>query len=248
MDFSFQLYSARNGGPLDETLGKLKALGYAQVEGWGGLYTDPPAIAASLKKHGLTMPTGHFGLNDLQDTGKAMKIAETIGVRTLFCPAIPQDQRTADEADWKRLADTLAGLGETYKKAGYGFGWHNHDFEFKPTSAGTLPMNIILDHAPDLEWEIDVAWLVKGNNTPADWFSNYGDRITAIHVKDIAPAGQALDEDGWADVGQGTLDWQALFSAIQEKTKAKYFVMEHDKPNDIDRFARRSIESVKKWK
>jgi hypothetical protein len=30
-------------------------------------------------------------------------------------------------------------------------------------------------------------------------------RVNAVHVKDFAPAGTNLDEDGWADVGAGTL-------------------------------------------
>ena len=247
-DFSFQLYSARNFPPLDAVLGKLAALGYTQVEGFGGLYADAAGLAASLKAHGLTMPTGHFGLDQLKDTSAAMKIAETLGVKTLFCPAIAREDRTQDEKKWAELAETLAGLAEIYQKAGFGFGWHNHDFEFAPTSSGNMPMNIILDMAPTLEWEVDVAWLVKGKQPPAAWLEKYGPRITAIHVKDLAVPGQALNEDGWADVGHGTLDWQALYSAIRAKTKAQYFVMEHDNPSDIERFASRSMATVKKWK
>ena len=76
----------------------------------------------------------------------------------------------------------------------------------------------------------------------------YGPRISAIHVKDLAVPGQNLNEDGWADVGYGTLDWQELYTEIKAQTAAKYFVMEHDNPTDIDRFASRSIATVKKWK
>ena len=247
-DFSFQLYSARNFPPLDAVLGKIAKLGYTQVEGFGGLYGDAAGLAKSLKANGLTMPTGHFGLDMLKDTSTAMKTAETLGVKTLFCPAIPKEARSQDEKKWEELAETLAGLAAIYQKAGFGFGWHNHDFEFAATSSGRLPMNIILDLAPSLEWEVDVAWLVKGKQAPSAWFDKYGPRITAIHVKDLAVPGQALNEDGWADVGHGTLDWQALYSAIKAKTQAKYFVMEHDNPSDIDRFASRSIATVKKWK
>ena len=56
MDFSYQLYSARNEKSLDDTLKTLKSLGYTQVEGWGGQFADPAALAASLKAAGLTMP------------------------------------------------------------------------------------------------------------------------------------------------------------------------------------------------
>ena len=70
----------------------------------------------------------------------------------------------------------------------------------------------------------------------------YADRVTAIHVKDIAPEGECVDEDGWADVGHGIIDWKAIMDFVKAKTKAELFVMEHDNPNDVERFARRSID------
>jgi hypothetical protein len=48
-------------------------------------------------------------------------------------------------------------------------------------------------------------------------------------------------------VGQGTLDWQKLLGDAKAKTKAQYYVMEHDKPSDAIRFAKRSIAAVKQW-
>jgi sugar phosphate isomerase/epimerase len=248
MEFSFQLYSARKFPPLDARLEKLAAYGYTQVEGYADLYSDPLALAASLKKYGLSMPTGHFSIDLLKDTARAMKLAETLGVKTLICPAVPHDQRGQSDSGWMQLADTLGGLADTYKKAGFGFGWHNHDFEFHPTETGKLPMNIILDGAPNIEWELDVAWLIVGKQDIGAWLDKYGPRITAIHVKDLAPTGQNADEDGQADVGYGTLDWQGLYSAVKAKTSTRYFIMEHDNPSDPDRFARRSIASAKSWK
>jgi sugar phosphate isomerase/epimerase len=246
-DFSIQLYSARNFPPLEANLALLAKLGYKQVEPFGGQFGDPGVLASAIKAAGLSAPTAHIGLDMLKDTAKTIDAAGTVGITTIYCPAIPKEERSQDEGKWNALADTLAGLAETYSKAGFGFGWHNHDFEFVPTANGKLPMNILLDRAPSLQWEMDVAWLVRGKQVPAPWFAQYGQRITGIHVKDIAPAGEALDEDGWADVGYGTLDWTALHQDIKARTAARYFVMEHDKPNDFERFARRSIETVKKW-
>jgi sugar phosphate isomerase/epimerase len=248
MDFSYQLYSSRNFPPIDDVLSRLAKIGYKQVEGFGGLYADAAGLAASLKKYGLTMPTGHFGLAQLKDTDAALKTAETLGMKVLYCPAVPKEERSQGEAKWVELGETLAQLGETFRKRGFGFGWHNHDFEFKPTDNGKLPMDIILDTAPHNEWEMDVAWVVKGGHDPIAWMKKHGARINAVHVKDIAPAGEATNEDGWADVGHGTMDWSALHAAVKANTNARYWVMEHDNPSDDARFAQRSFATVSAWK
>ncbi|WP_395820561.1 sugar phosphate isomerase/epimerase family protein [Devosia sp.] len=248
MDFSYQLYSSRNFPPLDEALGRIAKAGYKQVEGFGGLYADAAGLAASVKKHGLSMPTGHFGLSQLKDTSAALKIAETLGMKMLYCPAIPKEERSQGEAKWVELGETLAQLGETFRKNGFGFGWHNHDFEFHPTESGRLPMDILLETAPNNEWEMDVAWVVRGGQDPAAWIKKYGPRINAVHVKDIAPAGTNVNEDGWADVGHGTIDWQSLQATIKAQTNVRYWVMEHDNPADDRRFAERSFAAVSAWK
>ena len=92
---------------------------------------------------------------------------------------------------------------------------------------------------------MDVAWVVRGEDDPKSWIDKYADRIVAVHLKDIAPEGEAADEDGWADLGHGTVPWKGLFADLKAKSKAKYFVMEHDNPNDLERFAARSIATAK---
>lgn len=245
---SFQLYSARNVPSLDDFLTKLSAFGYTQVEGYGGLYEDAAGLAAKLKNNGLAMPTGHFGPAQVQDVSTTLKTAETLGIKRIYCPHIGPEGRSADESKWRELAEMLAMAGEAYTKEGYGFGWHNHDFEFVPTTSGRTPMEIILETAPAIEWECDVAWVIRGKADPVAWFDRYGSRITAVHVKDIAPAGQNADEDGWADVGHGVVGWDDLITKVTSKTKAQYFVAEHDKPSDAERFASRSIATASKWK
>ena len=135
-------------------------------------------------------------------------------------------------------------MGAVYRDAGLKFGWHNHDFEFVAQADGSIPMDGILQGGPLLSWEADIAWIVRGGGDPMDWISRHGSRIDAVHVKDIAKVGHCVDEDGWEDVGHGTMDWKGLLDALQQ-TPAKIFVMEHDNPNDHQRFARRSIAAVK---
>ena len=55
------------------------------------------------------------------------------------------------------------------------------------------------------------------------------------------------DEGGWADAGHGTIPWKTLWPIIRNKTRAGYLIAEHDNPNDIDRFASRSIATIQSF-
>ncbi|MGI6854681.1 sugar phosphate isomerase/epimerase family protein [Mesorhizobium sp. 1B3] len=248
MDWSFQLYSARNFQPWSGVLKTLSNLGYKQVEGFGGVYGDPKAFRAELDGNGLAMPTAHFSIEVLEnDFDAARKTAETLGTKLLICPFLMPDQRPNDAAGWQTFGKRLAKVGDAAAKAGLGFAWHNHDFEFKPLADGSIPLKHILDSAAGVGWEIDVAWVVRGGADPLKWINDYASRIVAVHVKDIAPKGEALDEDGWADVGHGTVDWTGIYKALRQHTPAKHYIMEHDHPSDLERFAARSIAAGKNF-
>ena len=107
-EWSFQLYSARNHPPLSSTLQLLAELGYTQVEGFGGLYDQATALRQDLDSNGLTMPTGHFGLSQLEDLDQAMKTIETLGLKTVICPHLAADQRPSDAAGWVDLTVLLS--------------------------------------------------------------------------------------------------------------------------------------------
>lgn len=243
MDIGFQLFSARNY-PLADVLKKIAALGYTHAEGYGALYTDPAELRKMLDDNGLTMPTAHIGLADLEDTAKTLKLAETLGIKVVICPWLAPEQRPTSADGWKRFGDKLQKIGKPFQDAGLGFGYHNHDFEFV-TYDGRYAMDVLLEAAPAVSVEADVAWIFRGKGDAAKWLADNGGRIIAVHVKDLAPEGQNEDEGGWADAGHGTLPWKDLWKVVRERTNARYFVAEHDNPNDIDRFARRAIETIK---
>jgi sugar phosphate isomerase/epimerase len=245
---SYQLYSSRNFPPMDATFAMLAKVGYTAVEGYGALYADDAAVAATkagLAATGLTMPTGHFGLGMLEgEVDKVLGIARALKIERLYCPHVMPDERPTDAAGWQAFGARLQKAGAPYRAAGLGFGWHNHDFEFKPLADGSLPQARIFEGGPDLEWEIDVAWVIKGGADPMAWIETYKNRITAAHVKDIAPVGQNADQDGWCDVGDGTVDWKTLLAALSG-IGVRHLVMEHDNPKDHVAFATRSIAAVK---
>jgi sugar phosphate isomerase/epimerase len=249
-DLSFQLYTARNFPPLGDVLALLGSLGYKEVEGFGGVYGDMDAdTAKSLKTeldaNGLKMTTGHFALDALENSpAKVVAFARALGMDSIYAPFIMPDDRPKDADGWKAFGLRLEQASKPYKDAGFEFGWHNHDFEFQALPDGSIPHDRLFENAPGLSWEMDVAWVIRGGSDPFEWIERYKDRISSVHVKDIAPAGQNEDEGGWADVGYGTVDWKKLYQAFKA-TKARHFILEHDLPSDLARCARRSIETIK---
>ena len=134
------------------------------------------------------------------------------------------------------------------RAAGYDFAWHNHDFEFKPLADGSVPQDAHPDggarHRLGDRRRLGGA---RRRRSAAMDRRACGKRIVAVHVKDIAPAGESADEDGWSDVGHGTHRLGGPDEgASREDAGARIYVMEQDNPNDIERFARRSIEAVKR--
>ncbi len=243
---SFQLYSARNHSSLADTFQILGKAGYKEVEGFGGLYGDATGLKTLMDAQGITMPTAHFGIDALENDKKGtLKTLKTLGIRSIYCPHIGEDERPNDSAGWRAFGKRLGKIAAFYRSEGYSFGWHNHDFEFVALPDGKTPHELIYKAAPMLDWEMDIAWVIRGGGDPVKMIKKYASNITAVHIKDIAPKGKNTDEDGWADVGHGTVDWKPIMAALK-KTRVRNFVLEHDKPSDTARFANRSFEAASK--
>jgi sugar phosphate isomerase/epimerase len=143
---------------------------------------------------------------------------------------------------WRSLGRELGQMAERFQSQGIRLGYHNHHWELKPKDGSKTALELIFEAAgaSPLTWQVDVAWLVRGDVDPKEWIDRYRSRITAAHVKDIAPVGQNEDQDGWADVGSGTLDWRDLWRVCRD-AGAEWMVVEHDKPADPAQTARNSF-------
>lgn len=243
-NLSYQLYSSRNFGPLAKTLKMVSDLGYRRVEGYGSLYAelvDVDALTQALDQNSLSMASGHVSLEMVEaEPQRVIDVAARLGMTSIFVPHLAAPARPDTVEGWTAFGRLLNEAGKPLKDAGLRFGWHNHDFEFAPLADGTFPLDAILEGGPEIDLQLDVAWLQRGGQDPFEWLPKLNGRIVAAHVKDIAPEGQAMDEDGWADVGHGVMDWPGLIPALGE-LGCDLFVVEHDNPNDDARFARRSL-------
>lgn len=227
-------------------LAELPALGIDMVEGYGGVYGDPVAFRAAMDANRVSMPSGHMALDDIEaDFDATTKLAKTLGITRIFAPYLEEKDRPDTSEGWAKLGQRLKAAGEKFSDQGFTFGWHNHDFEFITLPDGGTPMDIILTTAPDISWEADLAWIVRGGQDPLEYIEKYGSRISAIHVKDIAESGTNLDQDGWCDLGAGTMDWAGLLQACRRTSSDLIYALEHDKPSEPFGYAERSAAVFK---
>ncbi|WP_062017403.1 sugar phosphate isomerase/epimerase [Aureimonas sp. AU4] len=241
---SMQLYSARNFPPLADQLATLSALGYKAVEPFGGLYDDLDALADGVKANGFSVPSGHFSVDLLENRfERTLEIARRLGIGLVVVPYLLPADRPGDVAGWQAFARRLAAMADRVSAEGLRFAWHNHDFEMRALEDGSRPIEHLLDASDKIGWEADAAWIVRGGEDPARWIERYSGRISALHVKDLAPSGEKTDEDGWADVGTGTMDWSAIWRAAKA-AGCDLMVAEHDNPSDFRRFAETSLRTM----
>ena len=247
-DLSFQMFSSRAAATLEEQLKLLAELGYTDVQPF---FFGPPADLASLdtyvallETYDLTTKSGHFTLDLFTDTPDLVEmISDKFEMSLLVCPWINPEDRPTTTTGWKAIGAQMARITRDMDQRALTFAYHNHDFEMALLPDGTYPIDHILgDTVP---FEPDLAWMVVGGADPLPFLQKYSGRIPAVHVNDVAPEGTCLDEKGFADLGYGVMDWQTLWDA-SVMAGSELMVVEHDQPSDWTRFARRSIDSMRK--
>lgn len=242
---SLQLYSGRKFPPLASQLDIVARHGYAAVETFGPLHDDPAGTRALLDARGLRALSGHLPMELLEaDPARAVAIARTLGLEYVVAPYLQDSDRPSDIDGWRALGARLGRINACLAADGLKFAWHNHDFEFQPLPEGVLPIELLLGEG--LLWEADLAWVTRAGADPVPWIERYKGRIPLVHVKDIARAGDNADEDGWADVGMGIVPWDKLWPRCVA-AGAKIMIAEHDNPSDFDRFARVSLDAMRRF-
>ncbi len=222
-----QLYTLRDAMKRDfeGTLARVASIGYREVE-FAGYFERPPAqVRHVLEASRLTAPAAHISLEDIRNRWpQTLDAAHTIGHDYLVCAWINDEDRTVDR--YKRVADEFSRAAETARKAGIGFGYHNHSYEFVPI-AGQRPYDILLANSdPKLvQFEMDLFWIVQGGGDPLAYFAKYPGRFPLVHVKDRAADGKMVD------VGQGRIDFRTIF-AHRNQAGIRHFFVEHDEPAD----------------
>jgi len=222
-----QLYTVRDQMKADfeGTLAHVAEIGYKEVEFAGYFDHTPADVRAILDRHGLSAPSTHIALGEIDAWKASLDTAKAIGHEYIVVPWIPQEKRLTLDG-WKNVAGVFNRAAQLAHDAGLQFAYHNHDFEF-PKLEGQVPYDVLLQSTdPKLvQLEIDLYWITKGGQDPLNYFSRWPGRIPLVHVKDSAGA----PEHKMVDVGQGKIDWKRIF-AKKEQAGIKHFFVEHDQP------------------
>jgi sugar phosphate isomerase/epimerase len=227
-----QLYTLRDQLEKDVTgtLKQVAALGYKDVEIYS-LYGKAPAeFSQILKDNGITASSGHYLLPSLKTNWeKQLDDATTLGLQYMVLAILDaKDRQSLD--DFKRLAELLSKTGETTKKAGIQFCYHNHNFEFKKYGDTTAYEYLLKTLDPNLiKFEMDCFWVTHAGQDPVEYFKKYPGRFPLLHIKDMkdkpAPTQELDAKMGlFAPVGHGTIDWTRIFKAAREGGMERYYV------------------------
>lgn len=246
LPISLQLYTVRDEVEKDYvgTLRRVAEIGYAGVEFGGTGDLSPEEFKQVLADLGLK-PTGqHIPLDRLEtDLDRVLDDTQTIGNRYVVCPWLPEDRRR-DAEDWKRTAELFDSIGARCRDRGLAFCYHNHSFEFTRFDGG-YGLDLLYGNSdPDLvKAEIDTYWVQHGGESPAAYLRKYADRTVLVHLKDML----ADEAKTFAEVGEGILDWDAVFAAAGTGMAA-WGIVEQDRcrrpPLESARLSFRNLQNM----
>ncbi|MCI2244055.1 sugar phosphate isomerase/epimerase [Xanthomonas sp. PPL568] len=227
-----QMYTLRNAGSLDQQLKIVHDAGVGAVETVGTQNVGAVELKQLLDKYSIKAISSHVQLADLRkDLDGAVAFNRSIGNTTLVVPYLDQKDRPTDAAGWTALGKELGQLAKRARAKGMRLAYHNHDFELVDFDGKTGLELLFAAAGPDLQTELDLAWVARAGYDPAAMLGKFKGRLFAVHAKDNAPKGQAKDEGGFAAVGQGVLDWSAILPAAAA-SGVQWYIIEHDQPRD----------------
>lgn len=268
---------------LPGTLAMLSKMGYKEVELYGPFpFSTEPAkkrwdavtpqlgfsgsgyfghsvteVKSLMKEYGLKVPSLHTDLDTLKNNMAQLgEAAQQTGTEYVVLPAIPDEiRKTLD--DYKKIADTFNQIGESAKKHGVKFTYHNHGYGISPVD-GKVPLQIILDGTdPSLVFlEMDLFWTIAGGADPLTYLEKYKGRYRCMHVKDMAKAVRFSGDGGNATqwialfpfmttAGNGVLDLKNIL-AKAKATGVEHFFVEQDMVADPEIALKKSIDYLSK--
>ena len=232
---ALQLYSVRDAGDFPARLALAQACGYRYVETEVTYGLDAEAFSIQLQEHGIKLASMHVEMQDLRLRMPLLLDAlKRCGCTNLVMPWLEEDERPQDLAGWLALSRELNQFAQSLAQQGVQLAYHNHAFEFERLNNGQTILGFIFEHAPQLKWQADVAWIYRAGEDGQTWLDHYRERLCSVHVKDLAVTGTNPTENDWANLGEGRIAWPEILRSLQNnlQNKVHCYIVEHDQPSN----------------
>ncbi|WP_394749008.1 sugar phosphate isomerase/epimerase family protein [Spongiimicrobium salis] len=246
-----QLFTIRDAMEKDP-LGSLKiaaALGYQDLETYGydvdqGTYYGYKAAEFKniLEDLQLTASSGHYGFSPFLErpmdelrrfVDQCIVGAKALDKSYITWPWLAPEYRSLEK--FKVLSERLNHIGEQVTKAGLGFAYHNHDFEFTDHGGATGYDIILRDTDPSLvKLQMDLYWVMHSSPlSPAELIAKQPGRYVMWHIKDM----HKLSRD-YTELGNGSIDYTTILPEA-ERAGLEFYYLEQG-----GNFAKNSIQSI----
>lgn len=226
------LFTVRDTMPTDPagTLGGLADCDILIAEPSGSVRDFYGMDAAELATHtqgaGMAVPSIGISLDNLRnDLDGVVAEAEAFGAN--YVRFSGSQDWTLD--DYAGVAAELNDIGAALAEHDITVAYHNHGWELEDLGEGVRGLDVLARGTdPSLvTLELDTYWAESVGASVVELIRTYPGRFELLHLKDLAfdDAG----EPAFADVGEGEIDFAAIF-AHGEMAGLEYAFIEHDDP------------------
>jgi sugar phosphate isomerase/epimerase len=246
-----QLFSIRLPlkNDLAGTIKKVQAIGYEDTETYGFNAEEISYYgmkARDFRKlmddHNLITTSGHYDFfpflnksdGDLKEyVDRCIEGAKALNQKFITWPWIDPPSRTMEK--YRVLTGKLNLAGEQIRKAGLGFAYHNHDYEFFDHN-GENAYDLIMRQtdASLVKLQIDLYWTMRDSKkSPSQLFSEQPGRFVMWHIKDM----DKLTRD-YTELGNGSIDYTVILPEAK-RAGLQYYYLEQG-----GNFAKDPMQSV----
>jgi len=232
-----QLFTVREplANDVAGTVKKIASIGYEDCETYGfdpghGTYYGLKASAFKqlLADNQMITTSGHYDFTKFFDkptdalmryVDQCIEGAHALGQRYITWPWLDPAFRTLE--NFRLLTVKLNAIGERANKAGLGFAYHNHDFEFVDYD-GENGYNIIM-HETDpalVKLQMDLYWVMHSSKlSPSELFSRQPGRFVMWHIKDM----DKISRD-YSELGNGSIDFTVILPEASRAGLQYYYI------------------------
>lgn len=231
------------------TIKKIAAIGYEDCETYGydpdnGKYYGLKASAFKqlLADNKMITTSGHYDFTKFFDkpadamtryVDQCIEGAHALGQHYITWPWLDPAFRTLE--NFRLLTGKLNTIGEQVYKAGLGFAYHNHDFEFINYGEENGYDIIMRETDPSLvKLQMDLYWVMHSSKqSPSDLISRQPGRFVMWHIKDM----DKVNRD-YSELGNGSIDFTAILPEASRAGLQHYYIEQGGN------FARSPIQSI----